>query len=324
MHWGIRRYQPYPDGVDGKYIGRRKLQRSLNKLDKSRLKNTYYSDKYSKKISKLSSKNATGKYDKKIAKFSTKKASYDQAIKAGNDLTTKLMDQASAQGMTVETAIKRRSFRTGRDIAINVLSLGMVIAWHEGLGYKYKVKPAKNISSTTKDANSSSKLDSEYEKELKIKDDAINEQLVRLEKTNPRVLEIAKNHTGDGYEYTMKVLNATNDKKLSDAIKDYDDTYSKQESDRKAIAKAGGADSESTFKRMTQDPKNRSLGDRLEKASEDAEWAVERTDYSSAEERERAVRQARERQQSAYDELIKYERDTYGFSYVDYNRARGH
>lgn len=97
------------------------------------------------------------------------------------------------------------------------------MAWHEGFGYKYKVKPAEK----------GFKYDEEYGKSLAnlrtLRDDserendrvngtAIEKRLSELEQSNKRVSEIKKSHTGDGTEYINKVINETNDKTLRDAV----------------------------------------------------------------------------------------------------------
>ena len=60
MHWGIRRYQPYPPGKKGKYLG---------KIDKNNAK-----------IEKLKAKNRKAKLDSKISRLEAKNANLQRKI----------------------------------------------------------------------------------------------------------------------------------------------------------------------------------------------------------------------------------------------------
>lgn len=71
MHWGIRRYQPYPDGKEGKFIGKKqakKLVRSINKNERTRAQRAYYmrkssdaAERYRIKANKASAAGKTSK-----------------------------------------------------------------------------------------------------------------------------------------------------------------------------------------------------------------------------------------------------------------------
>lgn len=91
MHWGIRRYQPYPDGYngEGKFIGKksemRNLKREIRELKDYGTDYSYgeeyskkKSEKYQKKIDKAEEK---GKPEKKIQKLKFKKEVQDTVSK---------------------------------------------------------------------------------------------------------------------------------------------------------------------------------------------------------------------------------------------------
>ena len=78
MHWGIRRYQPYPDGQSGTFIGKKqakKLMRNINRNENTRAQRKYYqqksesaAEKYRIKANKASQAGKT----KKMMKYQSK------------------------------------------------------------------------------------------------------------------------------------------------------------------------------------------------------------------------------------------------------------
>ena len=146
MHWGIRRYQPYPSGSsDGKYIGkRRKIQRALNKNDKQMSLDSYYESKAMNKRMKLEKKGAS---EKKIAKVRAKEEKYRSRVEEGKQNCDRLLRDAAKSGYTHEAYSRGRLYTTGKDLAIMLASGGMVLSATRIWGTEYKVKdPSKQKS----------------------------------------------------------------------------------------------------------------------------------------------------------------------------------
>ena len=237
------------------------------------------SNKTANKIVKYASKNKTGKYDKKIEKLSGKLEKQDIKLNEARELTTKLIESAKANGMTVKEVSTSRRFMTGSDIAFTILAnaTGVGGAWHTGQGTKYKLKKDK-AEADKKEVSS---------KPQKVKETDFD----------------AKNFAD----------------RASTKVKDKSDSSSS----KKYVDNARGKDAEQKFESLSQDSTYRKMSERLEKAWDAHEFALEKS-YSSSAEREAAVKKATEESDKAYQELIDYSREKIGFSYVDYNKARGH
>lgn len=109
MHWGIRRYQPYPDGSPaGKFVGNKKaakkIVRRMNKNSQMHTLRSYYEQEsgkryahYTGKAEKAQAKGNVKKYDKLMDKankeyseMKTNKQMAEAAKKAVNDSISKL------------------------------------------------------------------------------------------------------------------------------------------------------------------------------------------------------------------------------------------
>lgn len=174
MHWGIRRYQPYPDGKNGQFIGKhaaKKAQRAMNFNSYRISQAEHYKNKSQKRKDKFLNKakiaKAKGNLDKmdRMKRKANKeqedinfhKNTINEAKKAINDSIKKL----SAGGYDISSVTKKGKifadrkisdalFRPRLDMASNGGLIGIIGA-PKGDVTRYKVK--ENLQKSEKAKN---------------------------------------------------------------------------------------------------------------------------------------------------------------------------
>lgn len=170
--WGVRRYQPYPDGsVNGKFIGRRKMarqaKRALNYNDKKMARAAYdlrisnaRADRYMKKAQKVKS---SIKRQKLLNKASLEKGDAKELtrrINEGKKVSQQIISSMGKLNFATQRDITLRRVHEGKNIAASlgaalaavsmaqVAGVGIGVSrQHQIEGVKYKVKDANKLSS---------------------------------------------------------------------------------------------------------------------------------------------------------------------------------
>lgn len=170
--WGVRRYQPYPDGsVNGKFIGRRKMarqaKRALNYNDKKMARAAYdlrisnaRADRYMKKAQKVKS---SIKRQKLLNKASIEKGDAKELtrrINEGKKVSQQIISSMGKLNFATQRDLTLRRVHEGKNIAASlgaalaavsmaqVAGVGIGVSrQHQIEGVKYKVKDANKLSS---------------------------------------------------------------------------------------------------------------------------------------------------------------------------------
>ena len=162
MHWGIRRYQPYPDGKPAKKYSRRKLAKkmtkALNKNDQQIAEATYKLQRsndlarwYSVKAKNTKNENKQKKFQKKAKEQMKDAAFLKNQISKGQSATKEILSKMSKQDFitkknaTIRLAEKGKAYATnflGGVVVGSVLNAGRYVD-----GTKYKVKDTSKLSS---------------------------------------------------------------------------------------------------------------------------------------------------------------------------------
>ena len=156
MHWGIRRFQPYPDGsVNGKFIGRgrmaRKAKRSLNTNAYQVAVAQYGLKRSNDKYAKYAGKSAASKlgspkeakWNKKVDKEKRDIEFYNNIINEGRDAINKTVGSMKNQNFDVSFKEKNaKVLDRGRYTLGWILGgpIGGVIASPSVRTQSYKVK----------------------------------------------------------------------------------------------------------------------------------------------------------------------------------------
>lgn len=170
--WGVRRYQPYPDGsVNGKFIGRRKMarqaKRALNYNDKKMARAAFdlrisnaRADRYMKKAQKVKS---SIKRQKLLNKASIEKGDAKELtrrINEGKKVSQQIISSMGKLNFATQRDLTLRRVHEGKNIAAalgaalaavsmaQVAGVGIGVSrQHQIEGVKYKVKDANKLSS---------------------------------------------------------------------------------------------------------------------------------------------------------------------------------
>jgi len=161
MHWGIRRYQPYPDGQPAKKYSRsklrRKMQRALNRNDQQIAEATYrlqtsnrLAKHYSAKAKNANSLKRKQKFEVKAKEHANDSKFLSKTISNGQKATKDILNKMSKQGFTIRKAATIREVEKGKTYASGAL-LGMT-GWlvastgRQVDGTKYKIKDSSKLS----------------------------------------------------------------------------------------------------------------------------------------------------------------------------------
>lgn len=173
MHWGVRRYQPYPDGKSGKFVGKRELSRALKKTEAQYQKDAYRHAKLTKRVDKLTRKqNKRGLSERETAKLSDLKNKQSEAaryMKKGESDTWKLIGDATKAGYDVTIKHKQKLRVTGKNVAIALLTGGHLLTAERYTSNNYKLTTTHNKNKEMKQVESninSHKTETAYEKAM--------------------------------------------------------------------------------------------------------------------------------------------------------------
>ena len=151
MHWGIRRYQPYPDGSSGRYIGKKdakKIKKSMNTNSFLYSNAKYMREKSIKRANKYSEK---GKEDKARKELSDAKFHKDTMKKAQSAIS-KSIKQLNKAGYSVSSKEKSSMMiDKGRMILGQALlgPIGQIILAPRRSVTNYKVEQRSNSDKPT-------------------------------------------------------------------------------------------------------------------------------------------------------------------------------
>lgn len=153
MHWGVRRYQPYPSDYhgDGKYTGNRKkvakkATKFLNKNQQTNARVQYERNKLEKRVAKAYYKYASNPSVRNRVKLDDAKQMYkakDEMLKEGQRVAEDILDKLYADGYGIYAKSKVYDPIRGKRIA---LSLFGVLDFHTPMyvGNKFVVTPIQN------------------------------------------------------------------------------------------------------------------------------------------------------------------------------------
>lgn len=162
MHWGIRRYQPYPSGTSRSKM-RRKAKRSLNYNDKLQAKalwNKHMSDsraaRFVNKAKKVKSSVKREKLMNKANAEAEDSKIWAKRIADGKNASQQIIREMGKQGFVTQKDFTTRQVDRGKSIASSLLGsfLGgaliggaVVYTTQKSVdGTKYKVKDAQNMT----------------------------------------------------------------------------------------------------------------------------------------------------------------------------------
>lgn len=116
MKWGIRRYQPYPKGKKGKYIGDEKPDRKSARLER---RHARMSNRFEKKMTKINRKISS--IDEKAAKQYEKGT--DKWIQRSAD-TARSADRLASRGFSYYTKMSSKFNKLGIDMSDKLKNMG--------------------------------------------------------------------------------------------------------------------------------------------------------------------------------------------------------